>query len=65
MSITHDYTVSIIQGQMTITLDGVQVISGSVTVPAVAYLYITASTGGSFEQAVISNVSASISVPAN
>jgi hypothetical protein len=65
MSITHDYTVSIIQGQMTITLDGVQVISGSVTVPAVAYLYITASTGGSFEQTVISNVSASISVPAN
>jgi hypothetical protein len=65
MTITHDYTVSIIQGQMTITLDGVQVISGSVTVPAVAYLYITASTGGSFEQTVISNVSASISVPAN
>jgi hypothetical protein len=28
-------------------------------------LYITASTGGSFEQTVISNVSASISVPAN
>jgi hypothetical protein len=65
MSITHDYTVSIIQGQMTVTLDGVQVISGSVTVPAVAYLYITASTGGSFEQTVISNVSASISVPTN
>lgn len=65
MSITHDYTVSIIQGQMTVTLDGVQVMSGSVTVPAVAYLYITASTGGSYEQTVISNVSASVSVPAN
>jgi hypothetical protein len=65
MSISHDYTVSIVQGQMTVTLDGVQVISGSVTVPAVAYLYITASTGGSYEQTVISNVTASISVPSN
>ncbi len=64
-SVTHSYTVSIIQGQMTITLDGVQVISGSVSVPAVAYLYITASTGGSYEQTVISNVSATVSVPAN
>lgn len=65
MSISHDYTVSIIQGQMTVTLDGVQVVSGSVTVPAVAYLYITSSTGGSYEQTVISNVSASVSVPTN
>ncbi len=65
MSVSHDYTVSIIQGQMTVTLDGVQVISGSVTVPAVAYLYITASTGGSYEQTVISNVSATVSVPSD
>jgi hypothetical protein len=64
-SISHDYTISVIQGQMTVTLDGVQVMSGSVTLPAVAYMYFTASTGGSFEQAVISNVSVSISVPSN
>jgi hypothetical protein len=65
MSITHSYTVSIEQGQMIITLDGVQVMSGAVNVPPVAYFYITASTGGSYEQAVISNVSATVSVPTN
>ena len=64
-SISHDYTISVIQGQMTVTLDGVQVMSGSVTLPPVAYMYFTASTGGSFEQAVISNVAVSISVPSN
>jgi Immunoglobulin I-set domain len=65
MTISHDYTITIEQGQMTVTLDGVQVMSGAVTVPAVAYFYITASTGGSYEQAVISNVSATVSVPSN
>src|SRR5271156_5083211 len=65
MTISHDYTITIEQGQMVVTLDGVQVMSGSVTVPAVAYFYITASTGGSYEPAVISNVSASVSVPSN
>jgi Immunoglobulin I-set domain len=65
MAISHDYTITIEQGQMTVTLDGVQVMSGAVTVPAVAYFYITASTGGSYEQAVISNVSATVSVPSN
>jgi Immunoglobulin I-set domain len=65
MTISHDYTITIEQGQLTETLDGVQVLSGAVTVPAVAYFYITASTGGSYEQAVISNVSATVSVPSN
>jgi len=65
MSISHDYTINIEQGQMTVTLDGVQVMSGSVAVPPVAYFYVTASTGGSYEQAVISNVSATVSVPSN
>jgi lectin family protein/Ig-like domain-containing protein len=63
MTISHDYTISIVQGQMTVTMDGVQIISGNVTAPPVAYLYVTASTGGSYEQAVISNVSSVISVP--
>jgi len=63
MSITHSYTLSIVQGQMVVTMDGVQIISGNVTAPPVAYLYITASTGGSYEQAVISNVSSTVSVP--
>jgi hypothetical protein len=65
MPITHEYVVTIIQGQMTVTMDGVQVFSGNVTPPPVAYLYITASTGGSFEDTVVSNVSATVSVPSN
>jgi hypothetical protein len=63
MTITHNYAVSIVQGQMTVTMDGVQVISGSVMPPPVAYLYVTASTGGSYEDTVISNVIATVSVP--
>lgn len=63
--ITHDYTVSIVQGQVTATMDGVQVFSGTITAPPVAYLFITASTGGSYEKTIISNVSATVSVPAN
>ncbi len=64
-TISHDYTVTIVQGQMTVTMDGTQVFSGAVTVPPVAYFYMTASTGGSFEQAVISNLSATASAPSN
>ena len=65
MPISHDYTVSIVQGQVTATMDGVQVFSGTMATPPVAYLFITASTGGSYEDTVISNVSAAVSVPAN
>jgi hypothetical protein len=63
MTITHNYTVSLVQGQLSVTLDGVQVVSGTVNPPPVAYLYVTASTGGSFEDTVISNVIATVSVP--
>ena len=65
MPISHDYTVSIVQGQVTATMDGIQVFSGTIVAPPVAYLFITASTGGSYEDTVISNVSATVSVPAN
>ncbi len=65
MPITHDYVLSLVQGQMTVTMDGVQVFSGNITPPATAYLYITASTGGSYEETVISNVSATVSAPSN
>ena len=65
MTISHSYTVSIVQGLMNVTLDGVQVVSGNVTPPPVAYLYVTSSTGGSYETGVISNVSATVSVPSN
>jgi hypothetical protein len=63
MPISHSYTFSIVQGQMTVTMDGFQLFSGSVEPPPVAYLFITASTGGSYEDTVVSNVSATISVP--
>jgi len=65
ITVTHNYTVSIVQGQMTVTMDGSQVFSGSVTVPPVAYFYMTASTGGSYERTVISNLSATVSAPSN
>ena len=65
MPISHDYTVSIVQGQLTATMDGVQVFSGNITAPPVAYLFITSSTGGSYEDTVVSNVSATVSVPSN
>jgi len=63
--ISHNYTVSIIQGQLIVTLDGVQVVSGTINPPPVAYLYVTSSTGGSWETTVISNVSSTVSPPPN
>jgi hypothetical protein len=62
-TISHNYVVSIVQGQMSVTMDGTQVFSGNVTVPPVAYLYVTASTGGLFEETDISNMSATVSAP--
>jgi hypothetical protein len=62
-TISHDYTLSLVHGKMTVTLDGLQVFSGDATVPPVAYFYITSSTGGKFEQTIISNLSATVSAP--
>ncbi|WP_158792560.1 immunoglobulin domain-containing protein [Granulicella sp. L60] len=64
-TVSHDYVVSIVQGMMTVTMDGTQVFSGSVSVPPVAYLYFTASTGSEYELAIISNLSATVSAPSN
>jgi hypothetical protein len=50
---------------MTVTMDGLQLFSGNVTVPPVAYLYFNSSTGVSSEQAVISNFSATVTAPSN
>jgi hypothetical protein len=65
MPITHSYSYSLVGGQMTVTMDGVQLFSGTVTPPPVAYLFITSSTGGSYEDTVVSNVSAAVSLPPN
>ena len=64
-TVSHDYVVSIVQGMMTVTMDGTQVFSGNVTVPPVAYLYFSASTGALDEEAVISNLSATVTAPSN
>jgi hypothetical protein len=63
--ISHDYTVTLVQGVLTVTLDGAVVMTGNVTPPPTAYLYVTASTGGLFESTVVSNVSATVSQPPN
>jgi hypothetical protein len=64
-TIQHNYAVSIVNGYMSVTMDNIQVFSGNVTVPPVAYLYLTASTGGSYEEVQISNISATINAPSN
>jgi hypothetical protein len=65
LTISHDYVVSIVQGFMTVTMDGVEVFSGDVDMPPVAYLYATASTGMYWERTVISNVFAVASPPSS
>jgi hypothetical protein len=61
--VSHDYLLHIINGHITIAMDGTQVLSGDVSVPPVAYLYATASTGASWETTIISNISAIASPP--
>jgi hypothetical protein len=62
-TISHDYTLSLVQGNLTVTMDGAQIFSGVVIVPPVSYFYVTSSTGGKFEQTIISNLSATVSAP--
>ncbi len=62
-TISHDYTLSLVQGNLTVTVHGAQIFSGVVTVPPVSYFYVTSSTGGKFEQTIISNLSATVSGP--
>jgi hypothetical protein len=62
-TITHNYNVTIVSGKITVTLDGAQILSGDVSVPPIAYFYVTSSTGGSFEQLIISNLSSTVSPP--
>ena len=60
---THAYVVTVDSGIMTVTIDGNELFSGSVTLPPVAYLGFTASTGGDEESVTISNLSAVVSAP--
>ena len=63
VTITHNYVVTIINGKVTVTMDGAQVFSSNVSVPSVAYLYITSATGAYYEQIVISNIQAIVTGP--
>jgi hypothetical protein len=62
-SSTHNYVVSVVGGVMTVTMDGYELFSGQVTLPPVAYLGLTASTGGSQEAVTVSNLTATVSAP--
>jgi hypothetical protein len=62
-TVSHNYNVSIDQGQMVVSMDGTQVFSGAVNVPPVAYLMFTASTGSATEQVRVTSLSATVSVP--
>jgi hypothetical protein len=59
----HNYVVTVVNSVMTVTMDGYELFSGTVSLPPVAYLGFTASTGGSKELVSISNLTATISAP--
>ncbi len=60
---THSYVVSVVNGVMTVTMDGYELFTGQVSLPPVAYLGFTASTGGSEEGVTISNLTATVTAP--
>jgi hypothetical protein len=64
-TISHNYVLTIVNNVLTVTLDGAEVVNAQINPPPVAYVYVTASTGGSYETAVISNVSSVITPPPN
>lgn len=60
---THSYAVSVVDGVMTVTMDGYELFTGQVSLPPVAYLGFTASTGGAEEAVTLSNLTATVSAP--
>ena len=54
---------TVVNGIMTVTIDGNELFTGKVTLPPVAYLGFTASTGGAMESVTISSLSATVSEP--
>jgi len=60
---THSYVISVASGVMTVTMDGYQLFTGPVSLPPVAYLGFTASTGGKEEAVTFSNLTATVNVP--
>ena len=60
---THSYVVSVAAGVITVTMDGYQLFTGPVSLPPVAYLGFTASTGGKEEAVMFSNLTATVGAP--
>ena len=62
-SATHTYVVTVVNSIMTVTMDGYELFTGTVSLPPVAYLGFTASTGGDEEEVTISALTATVSAP--
>ena len=62
-SATHTYVVTVVNSIMTVTMDGYELFTGTVSLPPVAYLGFTASTGGDEEEVTISALTAAVSAP--
>lgn len=60
---THSYVVTVVNHVMTVTMDGYELFTGTVSLPPAAYLGFTASTGGSMESVTFSNLTATVSAP--
>jgi hypothetical protein len=60
---THSYVVTVVDGTMTVTMDGYELFTGTVKLPPAAYLGFTASTGGAMEAVTFSNLTATVSAP--
>jgi hypothetical protein len=60
---SHAYVVTVVNSIMTVTMDGHELFTGTVSLPPAAYLGFTASTGGAEESVTISALTATISAP--
>jgi hypothetical protein len=60
---THSYVVTVVNSIMTVTMDGFELFTGTVSLPPAAYLGFTASTGGSMESVTVSALTATVSAP--
>jgi hypothetical protein len=55
--------VTVVNHIMTVTMDGHELFTGTVSLPPAAYLGFTASTGGDQESVTFSNLTATVSAP--
>jgi hypothetical protein len=60
---THAYVVTVVNSIMTVTMDGYELFTGTVSLPPTAYLGFTASTGGEEESVTFSQMTATVSAP--